>query len=50
RPVQLTPYKPKCDKEILNSRLGPPEFYPPTSNCPEETLTREAVQSGYREG
>lgn len=49
RPVQLTPYKPKCDKEVLNSRLGPPEFYPPSSTCPEETLTREAVQTGYKE-
>ncbi|GLJ22177.1 hypothetical protein SUGI_0416630 [Cryptomeria japonica] len=49
RPVQLQPYKPKCDKEYLNSRLGPPEFYPPSSICPEETLTREAVQSGYKE-
>eukprot|EP01018_Ginkgo_biloba_P033020 Gb_27747 [translate_table: standard] len=30
-------------------RLGPPDFYPPTPNCPEETLTREAVQNGYKE-
>lgn len=30
-------------------RLGPPDFHPQTPNCPEETLTREYVQSGYRE-
>ncbi|EEF50532.1 mediator of RNA polymerase II transcription subunit 12 [Ricinus communis] len=49
RPPPLTPYKLKCDKEPLNSRLGPPDFHPQTPNCPEETLTREYVQSGYRE-
>lgn len=49
RPVQLAPYKPKCDREFLNSRLGPPDFYPPIPNCLEETLTREAVQNGYKE-
>ncbi|XP_009757489.1 mediator of RNA polymerase II transcription subunit 12 [Nicotiana sylvestris] len=49
RPLQLTPYKLKCDKEHLNSRLGPPDFLPQTPNCPEETLTKEYVQSGYRE-
>ncbi|XP_057980761.1 mediator of RNA polymerase II transcription subunit 12 [Malania oleifera] len=49
RPSHLTPYKLKCDKEALNSRLGPPDFHPQTTNCPEETLTREFVQSGYRE-
>ncbi|KAF3441498.1 hypothetical protein FNV43_RR15412 [Rhamnella rubrinervis] len=49
RPSQLTPYKLKCDKEPLNSRLGPPDFHPQTPNCPEETLTKEYVQSGYRE-
>lgn len=49
RPVQLAPYKPKCDRDFLNSRLGPPDFYPPAPNCPEETLTREAVQNGYKE-
>ncbi|GER26438.1 mediator of RNA polymerase II transcription subunit [Striga asiatica] len=43
------PYKLRCDKEQLNSRLGPPDFQPPTPSCPEETLTREYVQSGYRE-
>ncbi|KAM7276837.1 hypothetical protein ACFE04_018703 [Oxalis oulophora] len=43
----LTPYKLKCDKESLNSRLGPADFLPQTSTCPEETLTREYVQSGY---
>lgn len=30
-------------------RLGPPDFYPQTTNCPEETLTREYLQSGYKE-
>lgn len=30
-------------------RLGPPDFHPQTPNCPEETLTKEYVQSGYRE-
>ncbi|KAK3011248.1 hypothetical protein RJ639_010599, partial [Escallonia herrerae] len=49
RPVQLTPYKLRSDKDPLNSRLGPPDFQPPTSTCPEETLTKEYVQSGYRE-
>ncbi|KAH7863983.1 hypothetical protein Vadar_024303 [Vaccinium darrowii] len=49
RPPQLTPYKLRCDKEPLSTRLGPPDFYPQTPNCPEETLTREYVQSGYRE-
>lgn len=49
RPSQLTAYKLKCDKEPLNSRLGPPDFHPQTPNCPEETLTRDYVQSGYKE-
>ncbi|XP_054784533.1 mediator of RNA polymerase II transcription subunit 12 [Prosopis cineraria] len=49
RQPQLTPYKLRCDKESLNSRLGPPDFHPQTPNCPEETLTKEYVQSGYRE-
>ncbi|KAJ7947292.1 Mediator of RNA polymerase II transcription subunit 12 [Quillaja saponaria] len=49
RPSQLSPYKLKCEKESVNSRLGPPDFHPQTPNCPEETLTREYVQSGYRE-
>ncbi|CAA2935046.1 mediator of RNA polymerase II transcription subunit 12 [Olea europaea subsp. europaea] len=49
RSSQLTTYKLRCDKESLNSRLGPPDFHPQTPNCPEETLTREYVQSGYRE-
>ncbi|CAA0813626.1 RNA polymerase II transcription mediators [Striga hermonthica] len=43
------PYKLRCDKEQLNSRLGQPDFQPPTPNCPEETLTKEYVQSGYRD-
>ncbi|KAJ0970177.1 hypothetical protein J5N97_023054 [Dioscorea zingiberensis] len=45
----LTPYKLKCDRESLSCRLGPPDFYPQTPNCPEETLTREYLQSGYKE-
>ncbi|XP_050237765.1 mediator of RNA polymerase II transcription subunit 12 [Mercurialis annua] len=46
---QLTPYKLKCDKEPINSRLGPPDFLPQTPTCPEETLTKDYVQHGYRE-
>ncbi|CAI8613159.1 unnamed protein product [Vicia faba] len=42
-------YKLKCDKEPLNSRLGPPDFNPQTPNCSEETLTKEYLQSGYRD-
>ncbi|CAA2974940.1 mediator of RNA polymerase II transcription subunit 12 [Olea europaea subsp. europaea] len=49
RSTQLTTYKLRCDRESLNSRLGPPDLHAQTSNCPEETLTREYVQSGYRE-
>ncbi|OMP00404.1 Mediator complex, subunit Med12 [Corchorus olitorius] len=49
RQSQLAPYKLKCDKESLNSRLGPPDFHPQSQNCPEETLTRENVQQGYKE-
>ncbi|KAB2609937.1 mediator of RNA polymerase II transcription subunit 12-like [Pyrus ussuriensis x Pyrus communis] len=49
RTSQLNPYKLKCDKDPLNSRLGPPDFHPQTPNCPEETLTKEYVQAGYRE-
>ncbi|KAE8665811.1 Mediator of RNA polymerase II transcription subunit 12 [Hibiscus syriacus] len=49
RHSQLASYKLKCDKEPLNSRLGPPDFHPQTQNCPEETLTRENVQQGYKE-
>ncbi|KAK7394764.1 hypothetical protein VNO78_15302 [Psophocarpus tetragonolobus] len=49
RQPPLTPYKLKCDKEPLNSRLGPPDYLPQTPNCPEETLTREYLQSGYRD-
>ncbi|KAJ4826395.1 hypothetical protein Tsubulata_025175 [Turnera subulata] len=45
----LAPYRLKCDKEPLNSRLGPPDFHPQTPNCPEETLTREYVLNGYKE-
>lgn len=49
RPLPLHPYKLKVDKEPLSFRLGPPDFYPQTSNCPEETLTKEYLQSGYKE-
>ncbi|XP_029127973.1 mediator of RNA polymerase II transcription subunit 12 [Cajanus cajan] len=49
RQPPLTPFKLKCDKEPLNSRLGPPDYNPQTPNCPEETLTREYLQSGYRD-
>lgn len=49
RSTQLIAYKLKCDKEPLNSRLGPPDYHPQTPNCAEETLTREYVQSGYKE-
>ncbi|KAE8693830.1 Mediator of RNA polymerase II transcription subunit 12 [Hibiscus syriacus] len=49
RHSQLAPYKLKCDKESLNSRLAPPDFHLQTHNCPEETLTRENVQQGYKE-
>lgn len=49
RALPLVPYKLKCEKEALNSRLGPPDFHPQTTNCPEETLTKEYVQSGYKE-
>ncbi|KHN29355.1 Putative mediator of RNA polymerase II transcription subunit 12 [Glycine soja] len=49
RQPPLAPYKLKCDKEPLNSRLGPPDYHPQTPNCPEETLTREYLQSGYRD-
>ncbi|KAI3441791.1 Med12 domain-containing protein [Psidium guajava] len=49
RPYQISPYKLKCEKEPLNSRLGPPDYHPQTTDCPEETLTKEYVQSGYKE-
>lgn len=42
-------YRIKCDKDPLSSRLGPPDFYPQSPNCAEETLTREYIQSGYKE-
>lgn len=34
---------------IIDFSLGPPDYYPQTSNCPEETLTREYLQVGYKE-
>ncbi|KAK9103645.1 hypothetical protein Sjap_020899 [Stephania japonica] len=46
---QVSPYKLICDREPLNARLGPPDYYPQTPNCPEETLTREYVLQGYKE-
>ncbi|XP_023538694.1 mediator of RNA polymerase II transcription subunit 12-like [Cucurbita pepo subsp. pepo] len=49
RPAPLAPYKLKCEKEALNNRLGPPDYYPQTPSCPEENLTREYAQSGYKE-
>ncbi|XP_074272992.1 mediator of RNA polymerase II transcription subunit 12 [Silene latifolia] len=49
RATPLHPYRLRCEKEGLNSRLGPPDFHPQTLDCPEETLTKEYVQSGYRE-
>ncbi|PIA49387.1 hypothetical protein AQUCO_01300301v1 [Aquilegia coerulea] len=49
RPLQLAPYKLTCEKEPLSARLGPPDYYPQTPNCPEETLTRDYVQHGYKE-
>ncbi|KAI4364729.1 hypothetical protein MLD38_020783 [Melastoma candidum] len=49
RQYQLVPYRLKCEKEPLNSRLGPPDYHPHTLDCPEETLNREYVQSGYKE-
>ncbi|KAJ6850557.1 mediator of RNA polymerase II transcription subunit 12-like [Iris pallida] len=49
RPSPLASYKLKCEKEPLNSRLAPPDFYPQTSNCPEETLSKEYLLTGYKE-
>ncbi|XP_076899639.1 mediator of RNA polymerase II transcription subunit 12-like [Bidens hawaiensis] len=49
RSSQLAPYKLKCEKDPLNSRLPPPDFHPPTTNRPEETLTKDYVLAGYRE-
>ncbi|MFS7925014.1 putative mediator complex, subunit Med12 [Helianthus anomalus] len=49
RSAQLAPYKLRCEKDSLNSRLPPPDFNPPTTNCPEETLTKDYVLGGYRQ-
>ncbi|KAI3756875.1 hypothetical protein L1987_56699 [Smallanthus sonchifolius] len=49
RSSQLSPYKLRCEKDSLNSRLPPPDFNPPTTNCAEETLTKDYVLAGYRE-
>ncbi|KAL3675105.1 hypothetical protein R1sor_025053 [Riccia sorocarpa] len=46
---QLVPYKLKCEREPLSSRLGPPDFYPPAANCPEEVLNRDSCVNGYKE-
>uniref|UniRef100_A0A0E0BDG8 Mediator complex subunit Med12 domain-containing protein n=1 Tax=Oryza glumipatula TaxID=40148 RepID=A0A0E0BDG8_9ORYZ len=40
RQPQVAPYKLK---------LGAPDFYPQTLSCAEETLTKEYVQSGYKD-
>ncbi|MCL7044485.1 hypothetical protein MKW94_030526 [Papaver nudicaule] len=47
--LQLIPYKLKCDSEPLSHSLGPPDYYPQSPNCPEETLTRDSLQHGYKE-
>lgn len=49
RPVPLAPYTLKCDQEPLSARLGPPDYFPPTPNCAEESLSRDACQNGYKE-
>ncbi|CAM6106401.1 unnamed protein product [Calypogeia fissa] len=46
---QLVPYKLKCDKDALSARFGPPDFYPPAANCPEEVLNRDCCVNGYKE-
>jgi hypothetical protein len=33
----------------LTCSLGPPDFYPPTSNCAEEILDKDSCQQGYKE-
>ncbi|KAL6494022.1 hypothetical protein OROGR_031931 [Orobanche gracilis] len=48
RSAQPTLYNLRCEKEQLNPRLGPPDFHPQSPNCPEETLTRDYAQSGYK--
>jgi hypothetical protein len=49
RTAPLVAYKLRCERDPLSGRLGPPDFYPPTSNCAEEILNRESCQSGYKE-
>lgn len=34
---------------VLFDRLGPPDFHLQTPTCPEETLTRDYVQNGFKE-
>eukprot|EP00850_Spirogloea_muscicola_P013663 SM000094S24680 [mRNA] locus=s94:135135:145411:+ [translate_table: standard] len=46
---QLAPYELKCDREALSERLGPAEYYPPSAEDCEGVLSKEAVQSGYKE-
>ncbi|GAQ91392.1 hypothetical protein KFL_007770030 [Klebsormidium nitens] len=48
-PPQLQPYVLSSDREPLNSRLGPADFYPPSSDDPELVLSRETVSAGYKE-
>ncbi|KAF6175105.1 hypothetical protein GIB67_022786 [Kingdonia uniflora] len=49
RLLQQAPYKLNCDRDPLNGRLGAPDYYPQTSDCPEETLNRDYLQHGYKE-
>ncbi|KAI5076641.1 hypothetical protein GOP47_0009111 [Adiantum capillus-veneris] len=49
RPLPLAPYILKCEQEPLSARLGPPDYFPPTPSCAEESLSRDACQNGYKE-
>jgi hypothetical protein len=40
---------PSYNHLLLNRRLGPPDFHPQTPNCPEETVTNEYVEAGYKD-
>eukprot|EP00850_Spirogloea_muscicola_P007266 SM000036S13310 [mRNA] locus=s36:572480:582824:- [translate_table: standard] len=46
---QLAPYELKCNREALSERLGPAEYYPRSAEDCEGVLSKEAVQSGYKE-
>eukprot|EP00850_Spirogloea_muscicola_P011237 SM000069S20674 [mRNA] locus=s69:95001:105271:+ [translate_table: standard] len=46
---QLVAYELKCDREALSERLGPAEYYPPSAEDCEGVLSKEDVQSGYKE-